>query len=635
MRNLNELAPWGLGLLPGVVLALSGCAEANSAQSAPDRPVAAASAAASPAAPAPVVADGRMHVFFGDLHLHTAYSMDAASVHTETLPDDAYRFAKGEAVQYFGRSVKRLAPLDFLAVTDHSEYLGNVRLARQGRIGLMGEDWQRLFRHDGGEDMMTLMRRAVAGLYGEDTPGLSNPDTVRDTWQDTIAAAERHYQPGTFTTFVGFEYSPSFRGGTRGQMHRNVIFRGPQYPGMPFAATDSLHPEALWSYAEANRARGIDSLMIPHNSNLGNGMAFALTDSWGEPIDALYAQRRAANEPLVEITQAKGTSEVTPEGSPGDEFADFELLGGSAAETYAGSYVRPAMLRGLQIAARVGVNPFEFGFAGASDFHSGISASEEDNFPGGHGLHDLPRDPRSILHEPDSMLGARLASISASGITGVWAPVNTREAIFDALRRRETFATSGPRIRVRIFGGWGRTDGLLDGADWDRKARAWGVPMGGNLRGSVQGRVAPGFVFQAVKDPLSGNLDRVQIIKLWRDAAGSHERIYDVAWSSGRRRDARTGRLQPVGSTVDATKATYTNTIGAVELAGTWTDPDFDPAHKAIYYARVIEIPTPRWATYLAARSGVAQPPDAKSWLQERAWTSPIYYTPAATSTGP
>lgn len=629
MRNLNELAPWGLGLLPGVVLALSGCAEANSAQSAPDRPVAAASAAASPAAPAPVVADGRMHVFFGDLHLHTAYSMDAASVHTETLPDDAYRFAKGEAVQYFGRSVKRLAPLDFLAVTDHSEYLGNVRLARQGRIGLMGEDWQRLFRHDGGEDMMTLMRRAVAGLYGEDTPGLSNPDTVRDTWQDTIAAAERHYQPGTFTTFVGFEYSPSFRGGTRGQMHRNVIFRGPQYPGMPFAATDSLHPEALWSYAEANRARGIDSLMIPHNSNLGNGMAFALTDSWGEPIDALYAQRRAANEPLVEITQAKGTSEVTPEGSPGDEFADFELLGGSAAETYAGSYVRPAMLRGLQIAARVGVNPFEFGFAGASDFHSGISASEEDNFPGGHGLHDLPRDPRSILHEPDSMLGARLASISASGITGVWAPVNTREAIFDALRRRETFATSGPRIRVRIFGGWGRTDGLLDGADWDRKARAWGVPMGGNLRGSVQGRVAPGFVFQAVKDPLSGNLDRVQIIKLWRDAEGSHERIYDVAWSPGRRRDARSGRLQPVGNTVDAGKATYSNTIGAVELSGRWTDPDFDPALKAIYYARVIEIPTPRWATYLAARSGEALPADAKPWLQERAWTSPIFYTPA------
>lgn len=572
-----------------------------------------------------------MHVYFGDLHLHTAYSMDAASVQTETMPDDAYRFAKGEAVQYFGKTVKRIAPLDFLGVTDHAEYLGNVRLAKQGSIKLMGDDWQRLFRNDGGEDMMTFMRRAVAGLYGEDTPGLSNPDSIRDTWQDTIAAAERHYAPGKFTTFVGFEYSPSFRGNTRGQMHRNVIFRGPSYPSMPFAATDSLHAEALWTYAETNRARGIDSLMIPHNSNLSNGMQFALNDSWGKPIDAAYARRRAANEPLVEITQTKGSSEVTPAGSPDDEFADFELLA-NTAEQYSGSFVRPALLRGLEIAGRVGVNPYELGFVGASDYHSGLSASEEDNFPGGHGLHDLPRDPKHIIQETDSMIGARLASLSASGITGLWAPVNTREAIFDALRRRETFATSGPRIRVRIFGGWGSTDGLTTGADWDKKARAWGVPMGGVLRPNDSQRssagAAPSFVFQAVKDPLSGNLDRVQIIKLWHDAAGSHEKIFDVAWSTGRTRDPQTGRLQPVGNTVNAAAATYTNTIGATELVGTWTDPAFDPAQQAIYYARVIEIPTPRWATYLAMRSGVAQPADAKPWLQERAWTSPIYYTP-------
>jgi hypothetical protein len=567
-----------------------------------------------------------MHVYFGDLHLHTAYSMDAASVQTETMPDDAYRFARGEAVSYFGKTVKRTAPLDFLAVTDHAEYLGNVRLAKQGKIKLMGDDWQRLFRNDGGEDMFTFMRRAVAGLYGEDTPGLSNPDTVRDTWQDTIAAAERHYAPGRFTTFVGFEYSPSFRGNTRGQMHRNVIFRGPGYPGMPFAATDSLHAEALWSYAEANRARGIDSLMIPHNGNLSNGMQFDLNDSWGKPIDAEYARRRAANEPLVEITQTKGTSEATPAGSPADEFADFELMPGSAAQ-YAGSYVRPALLRGIEISEKTGVNPYEMGFVGASDFHSGIPASEEDNFPGGHGLHDLPRDPRLIIQQNDAFLGARLATLSASGITGVWAPVNTREAIFDALRRREAFATSGPRIGVRIFGGWGKTDGLLAGGDWDRKARAWGVPMGGSLRRDARA-TAPAFVFQAVKDPLSGNLDRVQIIKLWRDSAGSHEKIFDVAWSRGRGQDARTGRLQPVGNTVNAATATYTNTIGATELAGTWTDPEFDPAQKAIYYARVIEIPTPRWATHLAVRTGTALPADAKPWLQERAWTSPIYYVP-------
>jgi hypothetical protein len=623
LRNL------GLGLLPAALLGLSGCSD--SATTRPTR----TSRTSPVAAPVP---DGQMHVYFGDLHLHTAYSMDAASVQTETTPDDAYRFASGKAVTYFGRQVKRKAPLDFLAVTDHAEYLGNVRLAKLGRIKLMGEDWPRLFRNDGGQDMFTFMNRAVAGLYGEDTPGLSSPDFVRDNWQDIIAAAERHYQPGKFTTFVGFEYSASFRGTVRGQMHRNVIFRGPDYPGMPFAATDSLHPEALWSYAEANRARGIDSLMIPHNSNLSNGLAFAFEDTWGKPIDADYARRRAANEPLVEITQAKGTSETRPEISPQDEFADFELMGAPArmtgnadplaAPAAAGSYVRPALLRGLEISARVGVNPFELGLVGASDYHSGISASEEDNFPGGHGLHDLPRDPKQLVQEIDTFLGARLTTLSASGITGVWAPVNTREAIFDALRRRETFATSGPRIRVRLFGSWGSAEGLLAGADWDRRARAWGVPMGGHLRAAGRNGAAPSFVFQAAKDPLSGNLDRIQIIKLWRDASGSHEKIYDVAWSPGRTQDARTGRLQPVGNTVNAATATYTNTIGATELAGTWTDPAFNPAQQAIYYARVVEIPTPRWDTYLAVRAGVAQPADARLWLQERAWTSPIYYTP-------
>ena len=589
------------------------------------------------AAPKP---DGEMHVYFGDLHLHTAYSLDAATVQTEITPDQSYKFAKGEAVDYFGKPLKRITPLDFLAVTDHAEYLGNVRLAKQGRISLQGNDWQRLFNNDGGQDMRDFMNRTIGGIYGESMPGLSNPALVQGHWQDTIAAAESNYEPGKFTTFVAFEYSASFRGATRGQMHRNVIFRGPKYPAMPFGATDSLHPEALWSYAEANRASGIDSLMIPHNSNLSNGMQFALDDTWGKPIDADYARRRAANEPLVEITQAKGTSETRPEISPDDEFADFELMGGSAARVpgaadlstapaqLAGSYLRPALLRGLQLAQQTGVNPFELGFAGASDFHSGVSASEEDNFPGGHGLHDLQRNPRQVIQEIDAFLGAKLTTLSASGITGVWAPVNTREAIFDALRRRESFATSGPRIRVRIFAGWSMPGGLLSAADWDRKARAWGVPMGGRLRAADRNGAAPSFVFQAAKDPLSGNLDRIQIIKLWRDGAGSHEKIYDVAWSGGRTKDAQTGRLQPVGNTVDAATAKYTNTIGAAELAGTWTDPDFDATAQAIYYARVLEIPTPRWDTYLAARSGVAQPADAKLWLQERAWTSPIYYTP-------
>lgn len=619
----------GTTLLPVALLVLGGCS--NPAES---------TGSAARKSGADVKPDGEMHVYFGDLHLHTAYSLDAATVQTQITPDQSYQFAKGEEVDYFGKPLKRTTPLDFLAVTDHAEYLGNVRLAKTGKITLLGDDWQPLYDNDGGQPMRDFMNRTIGGIYGESMPGLSNPALVQGNWQDIIAAAEKNYEPGKFTTFVAFEYSASFRGATRGQMHRNVIFRGPDYPAMPFGATDSLHAEALWSYAEANRERGIDSLMIPHNSNLSNGMQFALEDTWGKPIDADYARRRAANEPLMEVTQAKGTSETRPELSPDDEFADFELMGGSAARMpgsadlstapgqLAGSYLRTGLLRGLQLAEKTGVNPYELGFVGASDFHSGVSASEEDNFPGGHGLHDLQRNPQQVIQEIDAFLGAKLTTLSASGITGVWAPVNTREAIFDALRRRESFATSGPQIRVRIFGGWSEPGEMLAAADWDKQARAWGVPMGGNLRAADRNGAAPSFVFQAAKDPASGNLDRIQIIKLWRDGSGSHEKIFDVVWSEGRTRDARTGRLQPVGNTVNAATATYTNTIGAAELAGSWTDPEFDATAQAIYYARVIEIPTPRWDTYLAARNGVTQPADAKLWLQERAWTSPIYYTP-------
>lgn len=578
--------------------------------------------------PAPVLATaaepGDRVALFGDLHLHTSFSLDAAAAKTETTPDDAYRFAMGEAVSYLGRTVKRNAPLDFLAVTDHAEYLGNVRRVMSGKIPPPDSSWIPLMRHTGGDDMFALFGKAVAGLYGEGREGLTNPALVHDNWQEEIAAAQRYYRPGRFTTLVAFEFSPTYRS-NRGHLHRNVIFRGPKYPAMPFGSTDSMHHEALWAYAEENRREGIDSLMIPHNANLSSGMAFGLTDTYDKPITADYARRRAANEPLVEITQIKGTSETTPDLSPEDRFADFELVA-STGDTKA-NYVRPGLQRGMALAETLGVNPFELGFVGASDFHSGVSASEEDNYPGGLGLSDDIANARAILAENSPVIGSPLANLSASGLTGVWADANTREAIFDALRRRETFATSGPRIRVRLFAGWGEAEPLTQGSAWAARAYRWGVPMGGNLPRRAGGAGGPSFVIQAAKDPASGNLDRIQIVKLWRAGGTSFEKVYDAAWSPGRTRGAD-GRVGPVGNTVDAKAATYANTIGAAELVGVWRDPDFDPAERALYYARVLEIPTPRWATYLSVRSGIPLSPTTKPWLQERAWTSPVYYTP-------
>ena len=578
-----------------------------------------------PAAAVSLATDpGDRVALFGDLHLHTSYSLDASASRTETLPADAYRYAMGEPITYLGATIKRRVPLDFLAVTDHAEYLGNVRLATQGKLEVPGAGWRELLAdHKPGPAMYELMNRATAGIRGESTPGLSDPALVRSHWQDEIDAAERYNRPGRFTAFVAFEYSPTIG---RDHLHRNVIFRGPKYPAMPFGATDSLRPEALWEYANANRANGIDSLMIPHNSNLSNGRQFAYNDFAGQPMTRDYVVNRLRNEPLVEITQNKGTSETLPKLSPDDEFADFELLVQGDGDQR-GAYVRPALQRGLEIDERFGANPFQYGFVGASDFHSGASSSEEDNFPGGLGQGDWHELPKTILQDDSPILRGPLANLSASGITGVWADGNTREAIFDALRRRETYATSGPRIRVRLFAGWGDAAELASGGDWARRAYQWGVPMGGDLARPPAGAGGPSFIVHAARDPNSGNLDRIQIVKLWRQDGKSFEKIHDVIWSGNRARGAN-GRVGPVGNTVDVANARYSNSIGAPELVGTWTDPDFDPAERAAYYARVLEIPTPRWPVYLAKTSGVALSPKVKTWLQERAWSSPVWYHP-------
>lgn len=573
---------------------------------------------------------GDRQVFFGDLHLHTSYSLDAAAAKTNTTPDDAYMYAKGEQIDYLGRMIQRNAPLDFLAVTDHAEYLGNVRAAMAGEIPPPiddEEEWQRLISHEGGDTMMEMFGMAVGGLRGEDTRSLTNPNRTYQAWQDIIASAERHNDPGKFTAFVAFEYSPTYGNeASAGHMHRNVIFRGPTYPAMPFAATDSLHHEALWAYAEDNRTNGIDSVMIPHNTNLSGGQAYSFLDTYGQPMSADYAARRKANEPLVEISQIKGTSETRPELSPDDEFADFELLESSG--DLAGGYVRSGLARGMEISEALGINPFEQGFVGASDYHSGASSTEEDNYPGALGLSDDHANAAWIINDLSPVLRSPLANLSAAGITGVWAEENTRESIFAAFQRRETFATSGPRMRVRLFAGWGDPSSFANAADWATQAYQWGVPMGGNLSQPTDGAPGPSFLVQAAKDPASGHLDRIQIIKVWRDGGQSYERIYDVAWS-GDRTPGEDGKLPAVGNTVDASTATWENSIGAAELFASWTDPDFDASQRAFYYARVIEIPTPRWATYLSVASGIPLTDQTVPWLQERAWTSPVYFTPA------
>jgi hypothetical protein len=412
-----------------------------------------------------------------------------------------------------------------------------------------------------------------------------------------------------------------------------VVFAGPKFPEQPFSYLDSERPEDLWDYLEQQRAQGIDALAIPHNSNLSNGLMFSAADSDGKPLSREYAELRMRNEPEIEITQAKGTSETTPELSPTDEFAAFELyrymLGGQKEGKLDGSYVRQAFARGLQIQETVGVNPFKYGFVGASDFHSGVSSTEENNYPGAHGRGDSATNPAAVLAAGPLGVGAPPVLFSASGLTGVWAEQNTRESIFAALRRKETFATSGGRMSVRFFAGWQYPAGTADTGNWLATAYAQGVPMGSDLPQRPAGAASPRFLVQAIKDPDAANLDRVQIVKVWFKNGQSGEQVFDVAWSGERKPDAATGKVPAVGTTVDLATATYQNTIGAAQLIGEWTDPQFDPAASALYYARVLEIPTPRWTTYLAVLNRLPLPDKAPATIQERAWTSPVFYDPA------
>lgn len=586
--------------------------------------------------------------FYGELHLHTANSFDAWVAGTRLSPADAYAFGRGDIIRVPAYQVarqqgvtadgevpvRRAWPLDFMAVTDHSESIGIFRE--------MENPDSALARSEIGRRILTAPGGVIQQMFDPHQPlppELRNEAVVSRAWREEIEAANRFYQPGRFTTFIGYEWTSTVG---NDNLHRNVLFNAGDAPP-PFTAEQSFRPEDLWTYLEAVRAGGRDVLAIPHNSNVSNGRMFDWATSDGAPIDAVHAWRRRINEPLAEIVQVKGQSDTLPELSPNDEFADFErfelLLGTVTRGKADGSYIRQAYGRGLEIGERVGVNPHRFGLVGATDIHNGLSTSDESAFAGGPngGIDPATMSPqgddarRAVGLAPSgqgqNVLALGTVVMGSGGLAGVWAEENTRNSIFAALKRKETFATSGTRIRLRVFGGWHFDRSLLERRDWIRRAYAEGVAMGGEFPRRAGGG-APTFVVEAAKDPDGANLDRVQIVKLWLAGNRYEERIFDVALSGGRRVDAA-GAAPPVGNTVDPATGRYANSIGAATLATVWSDPQFDPAVPALYYVRVLEIPTPRWSSLIALRSGLPLPADLPATLQERAWSSPIWYMPA------
>jgi uncharacterized protein DUF3604 len=565
--------------------------------------------------------------YFGEIHVHTSYSLDAYIAGTRLTPDMAYRFARGETMSVNGRKRNIGRPLDFVAVTDHSEYMGEMYSAQVE--GAEGYDHPQLKALRSLADIDE--QEAWFGKYvveparsgkSEHPAFYAGEETLKHAWQLTLQAAAENYEPGVFSTLAGFEWSAAPGGAN---MHRNVLFRDLDVPAIPYSSIDSSDEEKLWDWMEEQEAAGRRLTAIPHNSNASKGAMFELVDNSGNPVDAVYAERRSHFERLIEIMQVKGSSEVHPKFWPTDEFAAFEnadsIQDYSERTFQKGDFVRAALVEGVNYERLLGQNPFRLAFVGGSDSHNGTPADvAESNYSGSHGAADGTVQRRRTS-DIAGWLMARDANPGA--LTGVWASKNTRGNIWDALYERETFATSGPRIRPRFFAG---VDLVAENPEeMVRQGYAEGVPMGGQLSGLRQ---SPTFTVHALKDPDGANLDRIQIIKSWIDVASNpQEKIVDVAWSDNREPDIY-GVLPPVGNTVDPANASYTNSIGSAELMGSWIDYDFDPRLPAVYYARVLEIPTPRWTTYDAVNKKLPLLDSVPATIQERAWTSPIWYTP-------
>ena len=601
------------------------------------------------------------NVYFGDTHLHSSYSFDAFLNNNHSAdPDTAYRWAKGQPVihPYNRARVQIDTPLDFLVVSDHAEMLGVMRAVHEDNfikedLGWIGniKRWYSFWLMNRAIDSNTGLQFFSQFLPQNPTiEGHSDPvqhpdnnisdlaifgDTSKTSilaWHDIVETAERHNDPGTFTSLLGWEWSSIPMGAN---LHRIVISpdgaeKGKQF--LPYGSDQSQYPEDLWQWLdETQQQTGARFLAIPHNSNISKGYMFDNTTLRGEPITAEYARRRMQWEPVVEATQIKGDSETRSDFSPEDEFADFEnydyyiqvgLNNDYKAST--ADYIRPALKRGLSIGQQVGVNPYKFGLIGSTDAHTGLSTSEEGNFWGKMASDSTP--------ETKERLGAKLRSngwnMSASGIAAVWAEENTREAIYAAFKRKEVYATSGPRLRVQMFAGWDFPEGAESSESFSAIGSQFGVPMGGDLTSGDNDGKAPVFLLRAVKDPLGANLDRLQVVKGWIDSAGQQqEKVYNVAWSDDRQLDA-SGNLSPVGNTVDLSSGRYDNSIGQPEFSLRWTDPDFGPQQSAFYYVRVLQIPTPRNGLLDSLALELDEPPRGAKTIQERAYSSPIWYQP-------
>jgi hypothetical protein len=576
------------------------------------------------------------NAYFGETHVHTSWSLDAFAIgNLVTTPGDAYKYFKGEPIKHpLGYEVKIDTPLDWAGVTDHSEYAGVVQLANEpgSPVAKIPQAAPLVLKARTKEEMERVALYAINVLVsGPPVKALMSPEIAGSVWKKNIELAEQANEPGKFTAFCSYEWTSM---PNNMNLHRNIFFKDcAKVPAQPFSALDSFHPVDLWNWMDSQRKAGNDLLAISHNANLSDGRMFPTeVDTEGRPIDTAYATSRMRNEPLIEIKQLKGTSETHPLLSPTDEFANFEimsvLLGNPPGRIphIVGSYARQALKDGLAMQETNGFNPYKFGFGAASDSHTTAVPYRQDNFFGGHSFTDGTVEARMSGTLVGGMFDARTEG--TAGLTGVWAEENTRASLFEGMKRKETFAVSGPHIKVRLFGGWEYTPEMLAGKDWVKTGYAKGVPMGGDLP-PAKGK-APTFMVWAVKDPTSGNLDRIQIVKGWSKSGQSFEKIFDVAWAGDRKPDKWTGVVPPIGSTVDVENATYTNTIGDVELKTVWTDPEFDPSLDAFYYARVLEIPTPRWTTIQAKQLGIAPPDVVAATIQERAWTSPIWYTPSA-----
>jgi len=584
-------------------------------------------------------------VFFGDAHLHTSYSTDAGMLGNTLGPEEAYRFARGETViSSTGLPARLRRPLDFVVITDHAENLGLAPALREGNPLILQSEWGRMQYELVKQGTVAAIAQAfdnwLTRVSANDDPTRDVPELGRTMWEKITSAAEKYNEPGRFTTLMGFEWTSQPNGNN---LHRNVIFRDGKTQAdqiVPFSVYDGQDPQQLWAWLDAyEKKTGGRAIAIAHNGNISNGLMFDDVTFTKKPLDRSYAELRMRWEPVYEVTQMKGDGETHPVLSPTDEFANFERWDKGSfgpqpktRDMLPREYARAAYKKGLAYEAKLGANPFKFGMIGAIDSHTSLATSDENNFFGKAVLLEPSADPVRF----DEVIVGRAApkgyqitarQTSASGLAGVWARENTREAIWDALARKEVFATTGTRLIVRVFGGFDFSAADLYRSNFAQNGYAKGVPMGGDLHAAPPGKT-PKFLIRAVRDVDGANLDRVQVIKGWLDAQGkTHEKIYDVAWS-GKRKPGKNGKLPPVGNTVNVAEATYTNAIGAPVLEAYWKDPNFDRKQRAFYYVRVIEIPTPTWQCYDCKRFGEKMPDYVPMTVTNRAYTSPIWYTP-------